>query len=76
MMPGLSRLVAGGYESGGYSSGGYDRQPRQMFSATCAQCGQEALLPFEPRTDKPVYCSDCFRTQRNSGSTGYRSSPY
>ena len=60
---------------GGYSSGGYDRQPRQMYSATCAQCGQEALLPFEPRTDKPVYCSDCFQSQRNTGG-GYRSSRY
>ena len=70
---------SGGYGSGGYSSGGsggYDRQPRQMYSATCASCGQEALLPFEPRTEKPVYCSDCFRMQRDSGSSGYRSSRY
>ena len=66
---------SGGYSSGGYSSGGYDRQPRQMYSATCDQCGQEALLPFEPRTDKPVYCSDCFQSQRNTGG-GYRSSRY
>jgi CxxC-x17-CxxC domain-containing protein len=73
------RMSSGGYDSGGYSSGGYDRdrQPRQMYSAVCASCGQEALLPFEPRTDKPVYCSDCFRMQRDSGSTGgYRSSRY
>lgn len=65
-----------GYGSGGYSSGGsgYDRQDRQLFSATCAQCGQEAQLPFEPRGDKPVYCSDCFQTQRGGG--GYRSSRY
>ena len=65
-----------GYSSGEYSSGGgYDRQPRQMYSATCAQCGQEALLPFEPRTDKPVYCSNCFQSQRNTGG-GYHSSRY
>jgi CxxC-x17-CxxC domain-containing protein len=59
----------------GYSSGGYGRQDRQMYSATCAQCGQEAQLPFEPRTDKPVYCSDCFSAQRRVQS-GYRSSRY
>ncbi len=47
-------------DSGG-SSGGYDRPQRQMFSATCSQCGKEALVPFEPRGDKPVYCSDCFK---------------
>ena len=66
---------SGGYSSGGYSSGGYGRQERQMYSATCAQCGQEALLPFEPRTDKPVYCSNCFQSQRSSGG-GYGSSRY
>ena len=48
----------------GYSSGG----AREMFSATCAQCGKEARVPFQPRGDKPVYCSDCFRTQPSSSS--------
>ena len=46
---------------GGYGSGGYDRAPRQMYSATCAQCGKEAQVPFQPRGDKPVYCSDCYK---------------
>ena len=57
----------GDYGSSSYGSGGgYDRPQRQMFSATCAQCGKEALVPFEPRGDKPVYCSDCYqpRTSR------------
>ncbi len=34
---------------------------RQMFPATCAQCGKATEVPFEPRGDKPVYCSDCYR---------------
>jgi CxxC-x17-CxxC domain-containing protein len=68
---------SGSYSTGGSSSGGYGRGERQMYSATCAQCGQEALLPFEPRTDKPVYCSACFQSQREVGSGGgYRSSRY
>jgi CxxC-x17-CxxC domain-containing protein len=55
----------GGYSSGGsYSSGGYDRGPREMFSATCSNCGNEARVPFRPTSGKPVYCSDCFRTMR------------
>jgi len=37
---------------------------RQMFPATCGECGKETELPFEPRGDKPVYCSDCFRKVR------------
>lgn len=71
-----SSYDSSGYTSGGYSSGGYDRPARQMFSATCASCGGEALLPFEPRTEKPVYCSDCFRVARDSSAGGYRSGRY
>ncbi len=45
-----------------YGNGGYgDRSPRQMFPAVCADCGKETEVPFEPREDRPVYCSDCFR---------------
>ena len=38
--------------------------PRQMFSAVCAECGKETQVPFEPRGDRPVYCSDCYRKVR------------
>jgi CxxC-x17-CxxC domain-containing protein len=69
----------GGYSSGGggYSSGGgggYGRQERQMYSATCSTCGQEARVPFQPRGDKPVYCSNCFTPKQSSGygGGGYR----
>jgi CxxC-x17-CxxC domain-containing protein len=58
------RAERGGGDYGSYSSG-----PREMFTATCAQCGKEAQVPFQPRGDKPVYCSDCFRSQRSS--SGY-----
>ncbi len=34
---------------------------RQMYDAICASCGAPCKVPFEPRTDRPVYCSDCFR---------------
>ncbi len=45
---------------GGRSYGGGSRQ---MFSAVCASCGKTAEVPFEPRGDRPVYCSDCYRKQ-------------
>jgi CxxC-x17-CxxC domain-containing protein len=57
----------GGYSAGGYGGGGYGSRssgPREMFSATCSSCGKEAKVPFRPTNGKPVYCSDCFRTQR------------
>ena len=50
-----------------YGNGGYGyRSPRQMFPAVCADCGKETEVPFEPREDRPVYCSDCFRKVRSS----------
>jgi CxxC-x17-CxxC domain-containing protein len=55
----------GGYGGGGGGGGGYsDRGPREMFTATCSSCGRDAQVPFRPTSGKPVYCSDCFRSQR------------
>jgi CxxC-x17-CxxC domain-containing protein len=64
--------AGGGYSAGGTGGGGYggggggyrDRGPREMFAATCSNCGREAQVPFRPTSGKPVYCSDCFRSQR------------
>jgi CxxC-x17-CxxC domain-containing protein len=63
---------AGGY-GGGYG-GGYERREREMFPATCSQCGVETQVPFQPRLDRPVYCSDCFAMQqgRTSSARGNR----
>ncbi len=46
---------------GGSSYGGGAR--REMFKATCSQCGGVAEVPFQPRGDKPVYCRDCFASR-------------
>ena len=47
---------------GGYTSGGYgDRPQREMYTTTCSRCGREAQVPFVPRNDRPVYCSDCYQ---------------
>ena len=54
-----------GYSGGAYGGGGYDRPPRQMYEVTCSQCGGVARVPFQPRGDKPVYCSACFEQQRS-----------
>src|SRR5438034_6958282 len=60
-----ARKAQGGDRSRGYSSGrgggggGY-REERQMYTATCASCGNEAQVPFQPRDDRPVYCSNCY----------------
>jgi CxxC-x17-CxxC domain-containing protein len=45
----------------GFRSGG----SRELTTVTCSSCGQPAQVPFVPRNDKPVYCSDCFSKQRS-----------
>jgi CxxC-x17-CxxC domain-containing protein len=32
-----------------------------MYDAVCAECGKDCKVPFEPRSGRPVYCSDCFK---------------
>ena len=36
------------------------RGAREYHTAVCASCGGEAKIPFVPKDDRPVYCSDCF----------------
>jgi CxxC-x17-CxxC domain-containing protein len=66
---GGSYSAGGGSSYGGGAGGGYgnrDRAPREMFTATCSNCGNEARVPFRPTSGKPVYCSDCFRSMRGA----------
>ena len=43
--------------------------PREYHAAICAQCGGQAMVPFSPRTDRPVYCSTCFDKVRAAATT-------
>jgi CxxC-x17-CxxC domain-containing protein len=47
----------------GYERGD-DRADREYFAVVCSSCGNQAQVPFRPRMDRPVYCSDCFRNVR------------
>jgi CxxC-x17-CxxC domain-containing protein len=46
---------------------GDSKQLRQMFTVTCAECGAETTVPFEPREGRPVYCKECYVKQREGG---------
>ena len=70
----------GGYDSGGYGGGnysggggggGYSAGPRQMYPATCSNCGKDTEVPFMPRSDKPVFCRECFAERRTAAPRGY-----
>jgi CxxC-x17-CxxC domain-containing protein len=57
---------------GDRGSGGFERRPREMHDVTCDKCGKETQVPFKPTGDKPVLCSDCFRSSDRSGGFGSR----
>lgn len=69
----------GGFGGGrGGFGGGRDSGRREMFSATCSNCGKECQIPFKPTSGKPVYCSECFekmgggRDSRRQERTDFR----
>lgn len=40
------------------------RTPRQLHVASCHQCARMTEVPFVPRGDRPVYCSECYNDVR------------
>ena len=48
------------------SSDGGGGRPRQMHTVTCAECGAETQVPFEPTEGRPVYCRECYAKQRKT----------
>lgn len=60
------RQSGGGGGYGGFGGG------REMTTVTCSRCGREAQVPFVPRGDRPVYCSDCFGRERTAGGPNRR----
>lgn len=60
-------------QGGGYGGGGgYNQGQRQMYSATCSNCGQACQVPFQPRLGddgkpvKPIYCNNCYRQMKGN----------
>lgn len=58
----------GGGFGGGHKFGGHGGGPRPMFQAICGKCGQSCEVPFKPTSERPVFCSNCFKNQGNSGA--------
>jgi CxxC-x17-CxxC domain-containing protein len=44
------------------------RGDRPRHEAVCADCGKPTTVPFQPRADRPVYCSDCFKQRKESAA--------
>ncbi len=41
-----------------------ERGEREMYDAVCAACGAPTRIPFQPKNDRPIYCSACFQARR------------
>ena len=68
-----NREGGGGFGGGRSSGGGFGGgQRREMFDVQCGQCGKMTQVPFNPRGDRPVYCSDCFRSSKPFSGSGSR----
>jgi CxxC-x17-CxxC domain-containing protein len=68
------RKAAGGGRSahpggagGGGGGAGYGRPEKQMYPATCSQCGRDTEVPFQPTSGRPVLCRDCFNAAKGTG---------
>lgn len=60
------------------SFGGRDSRPT-MHDAVCSECGKQCQVPFRPTGERPIYCNDCFRKERNGDrreSGGPYADPY
>lgn len=59
-----------------YSNDFSGRPQRQMYDVSamglkCASCGVDITqLPFQPSTDRPVYCQECNRQRRQQRFRG------
>jgi CxxC-x17-CxxC domain-containing protein len=61
-----------GPTSGTRARTGHGPRERQMFPATCSNCGAQTMVPFNPGGERPVYCRDCFEAQRTAQGDGTR----
>lgn len=44
-------------------------ETRPMFNVTCASCGAETTVPFEPKDGRPVYCKECYLKVRSASQS-------
>lgn len=55
------------FERRGFNDRG-SRGPVEMHQTVCDKCRQNCEVPFRPTSGKPVYCSNCFKSNGDFGS--------
>jgi CxxC-x17-CxxC domain-containing protein len=46
------------------ASRGTPGEHREFLETGCAECGKPSRVPFVPKSDRPIYCSECFAARR------------
>ena len=41
---------------------------KKRYTVNCSKCGCETTVPFKPREDKEVYCSECYKSVKEQAS--------
>ncbi len=39
---------------------------KKNYPIICSDCGKDSEVPFQPKTDRPVYCRECLPKHRTS----------
>ncbi len=47
-------------------------EPAKTYKAVCSDCGNECEVPFQPKTDKPVYCKECWSRHKPAKNANHR----
>lgn len=59
------RMEKEGRGGGGGSTRPASAGPRTMYPITCANCGKQGEVPFQPKSAN-VLCADCFRSRNTA----------
>lgn len=52
-----------------FNRGNRDRRgPAEMHQAVCDKCRKDCEVPFRPTNGKPIFCNNCFQSNRGSDS--------
>jgi len=54
----------------GHSRRGRSSRDQERTEVTCDSCKKRCEVPFKPSSNKPIYCSDCFKKDSGSKSSG------
>ena len=46
-----------------------DRGRPRMHDVECSKCGKQCQVPFRPTGERPVFCSECFRSEGETRSS-------